>query len=129
MAAHVPAGTQPCLAASVTAPKGSSALPKSPHTCAVAAESSIAGLSLWTQQPWDPLPAGDVHRELPSLCQSPHEEQTYLCVLILGLFRVWHHQLNGHELEQTPGDGEEQGSLACCGPRGHKESDMTERLN
>ena len=26
----------------------------------------------------------------------------------------WHHQLNGHEFEQTPGDGEEQGSLACC---------------
>ena len=42
---------------------------------------------------------------------------------------VWHHQLNGHELEQTPGDGEEQGSLACCGPWGHQESDTTERLN
>ena len=26
----------------------------------------------------------------------------------------WHHRLNGHELEQTPGDGEGQGSLACC---------------
>ena len=29
-----------------------------------------------------------------------------------------HHPLNGHELEQTPGDGEGQQSLACCGPRG-----------
>ena len=28
----------------------------------------------------------------------------------------WHHRLNGHELEQTPGDGERQGSLACCSP-------------
>ena len=28
----------------------------------------------------------------------------------------WHHPLNGHELEQTPGDGEGQGSLACCSP-------------
>ena len=28
----------------------------------------------------------------------------------------WHHRFNGHELEQTPGDGEEQGSLACCHP-------------
>ena len=37
----------------------------------------------------------------------------------------WHHQLNGHEFEQTPGDSEGQGSLACCSPRGHKESDMT----
>ena len=28
----------------------------------------------------------------------------------------WHHQLNGHEFEQTLGDGEGQGSLACCSP-------------
>ena len=39
---------------------------------------------------------------------------------------VWHHQLNGHEFEQALGDGEGQGSLACCSPWGHKESDMTE---
>ena len=30
----------------------------------------------------------------------------------------WHHRLNGHEFEQTPGDSEEQGSLMCCSPRG-----------
>ena len=41
----------------------------------------------------------------------------------------WHHQLNEHEFEQTPGDGERQGGLACCSPRGRKELDMTERLN
>ena len=41
----------------------------------------------------------------------------------------WHHQLNGHEFEQTPGDGEGQGSLVCGRPRGCKELDMTERLN
>ena len=41
----------------------------------------------------------------------------------------WHHRLNGHELEQAPGDGEEQGSLACCSPWGRKELDTTERLN
>ena len=41
----------------------------------------------------------------------------------------WHHRLNGHEFEQAPGDGDGQGSLACCSPWGHKESDMTERLN
>ena len=28
----------------------------------------------------------------------------------------WHHQLNGHEFEQGPGDGEGQGSLVCCSP-------------
>ena len=41
----------------------------------------------------------------------------------------WHHQLNGHEFEQAPGDGEGQGSLMCCSPWGLKDSDMTERLN
>ena len=41
----------------------------------------------------------------------------------------WHHKLNGHEFEQISGDGEGQGSLACCSPWGHKESDMTEQLN
>ena len=35
----------------------------------------------------------------------------------------WHYQLNGHEFEQTPGDREEQGSLACCSLLGRKESD------
>ena len=38
----------------------------------------------------------------------------------------WHHRLNGHEFEQTLGDSEGQGSLACCSPRGHKELDTTE---
>ena len=41
----------------------------------------------------------------------------------------WHHRLNGHEFEQAPGDAEGQGSLVCCSPWGHKELDMTERLN
>ena len=41
----------------------------------------------------------------------------------------WHHQLNGHEFEQTLGVGDEQESLVCYSPLGHKELDMTERLN
>ena len=41
----------------------------------------------------------------------------------------WYHRLNGHEFEQTPGDSEGLGSLACCSPWGHKESDTTEWLN
>ena len=41
----------------------------------------------------------------------------------------WHHQLNGHEYEWTPGVGDGQGGLACCSPWGRKESDTTERLN
>ena len=35
------------------------------------------------------------------------------------------HQLNGHELEQTPGDSGGQGSLACYSPRGRKDSGVT----
>ena len=41
----------------------------------------------------------------------------------------WHHQLDGHESEQAPGVGDEQGSLAYCSPWGWKESEMTDRLN
>ena len=41
----------------------------------------------------------------------------------------WHHQLDGHEFEQAPGVGDGQGSLVCCSPWGHKESDTTEWLN
>ena len=40
-----------------------------------------------------------------------------------------HHRLNGHEFEQILGDGEEQGSLACCSPWGRKKLDTTEQLN
>ena len=41
----------------------------------------------------------------------------------------WHHQLNGHELEQAPGAGDGQGGLACCSSWDPQESDMTEQLN
>ena len=37
----------------------------------------------------------------------------------------WHYQFNGREFQQTPGDSEGEGSLVCCSPWGHKESDMT----
>ena len=38
----------------------------------------------------------------------------------------WHHRLNGHEFELTPGVGKGQGGLVCCDSWGHKELDMTE---
>ena len=38
----------------------------------------------------------------------------------------WHHQLNGQKSEQTPGDSEAYGSLACCGPWGHKQLPTTD---
>ena len=41
----------------------------------------------------------------------------------------WHHGLDGHESEQTPGDGDGQGGLAYCNSWGRKELDTTEQLN
>ena len=41
----------------------------------------------------------------------------------------WHHRLNGHEFGWTPGVGNGQGGLACCGSWGCKKLDTTERLN
>ena len=41
----------------------------------------------------------------------------------------WHHQLDWHEIEQAPGVGDGQGSLACCSPQSCKNSDKTEWLN
>ena len=41
----------------------------------------------------------------------------------------WHHRLDGCEFECALGVGDGQGGLACCGSWGHKELDMTERLN
>ena len=41
----------------------------------------------------------------------------------------WHHRLEGHEVEQTAGDSEGQGSLVCCSLWGRRDSDMTERWN
>ena len=41
----------------------------------------------------------------------------------------WHHRFNGQDSEQTPGDGEGQGSLTRCSPWSHEQSDTTRRLN
>ena len=41
----------------------------------------------------------------------------------------WHHLLSGHEFEETLGDGDGQGGVACCSSWGRKESDTTKRLN
>ena len=41
----------------------------------------------------------------------------------------WHHRLDRHESEWTPGVGDGQGGLACCNSWGRKESDTTEWLN
>ena len=41
----------------------------------------------------------------------------------------WYHRHNGHGFGWTPGVGDGQGGLVCCGSWGRKESDMTEQLN
>ena len=41
----------------------------------------------------------------------------------------WHHRHNGHGFGWTPGVGDGQGGLACCGSWGRKKLDMSERLN
>ena len=41
----------------------------------------------------------------------------------------WPHRLDGHEFEQALGVSNDQGSLACCSPWGHKELDTNEQLN
>ena len=45
------------------------------------------------------------------------------------IWAEWHHWCNRYEIGQTLGDGEGQGILECCCPCGHKEVDMTGRLN
>ena len=42
---------------------------------------------------------------------------------------AWHYRLEEHEFEQAPGDGDGQGSLACCSPWDLQESDTTEQLS
>ena len=42
---------------------------------------------------------------------------------------VWHHLLNGHDIEQAPRDCDGHGCLVCCSRWGRKESDATEWLN
>ena len=61
-----------------------------------------------------------------------HMETTIKVLAIITIRRWdggWHHWLNGHEFEQTLGDGDGWGSLACGSPWGHKESDMNEWMN
>ena len=41
----------------------------------------------------------------------------------------WHHQLNGNEFEQAPGEHEGKGSLVCCSPWDRKKLDTNEQLN
>ena len=71
-------------------------------------KSWLTGMSEWPDDP-------DAGKEWGQEEKGATEDE------ILG----WHHWFNGHEFEQTPGDGNGQGSLACCSSRGLKELDTT----
>ena len=92
-------------------------------------------------QPWDFFGRNDAKAETPVLW-PPHVKSWLIgkdwCWEGLGAggegttedeMAGWHHWLNGHESEWTPGVDDGQGCLACCDSWGRKESDMTERLN
>ena len=91
-------------------------------------------------EPWDFFGRNDAKAETPVL-QTPPHEKNWLIGRDAGRdweqeekgmtedeMAGWHHWLDGHESEWTPGVDDGQGGLACCDSWGRKESDMTERL-
>ena len=92
-------------------------------------------------QPWIFIKRTVVEAEAPILCppdaEATHWKRPWCCKRLKvggeGNDRGWDGQMasliNGHEFEQAPRDSEGQGSLACCSPWGHKESNTTEWLN
>ena len=97
----------------------------------------ITPVNLKGNQPWIFIGRADNEAETPILC--PPDAKSWLIGkdpdagkdwgqekgLTEDEIVDWHHRLNGHEFERTPGDGEGQGSLTCCSPWGCKESDTT----
>ena len=75
---------------------------------------------------WPPDTKNRLIRKCPDAGKDWRQEEK---VMTKDKMAGWHHQFNGHEFGQSPGDREGQGDLACCGPWGHKESDTAERLN
>ena len=93
-------------------------------------------------QPWDLFGRNDAKAETPVLW-PPHAKRWLIGKdsdagrdwgqeekgMTQDEMAGWHHGLDGHESEWTPGDGNGQGGLACCDSWGWKELDTTERLN
>ena len=94
------------------------------------------------EQPWDFFGRNDAKAETPVLW--PPHAKSWLIGKNSGAGRDWgqeekgtredemagwHHWLDGHGSEWTPGVGDGQGGLACCDSWGRKESDTTEWLN
>ena len=90
------------------------------------------------KQPWILIGKTDAEAEVPKLWPPDQRANSLEKSLMLGKTEGrrregetegemvgWHHRLNGHEFEQTPGESEGQGSLVCCSPWGCKKSDAT----
>ena len=91
----------------------------------ISPEYSLEGLMLTFQYFWPPdVKNGLIGKDSDIGKDWGQEEKRVTEVEMAG----WHHQLKGHEFEQTVGDSEGQGSLACCSPWGYNESDSTELL-
>ena len=94
----------------------------------------------WNQS-WIFTERTDAEAETPILWHLMQRTDSFEKTLILGKIEVgrrrgwqdemvgWHHPLNQHESESTPGASDGQGGLACCSPWGRKESDTTGWLN
>ena len=111
--------------------------PESPLDC-----KEIKSVNPKGNQPWIFIGRTDAEAETPILW--PPEAKSWLTGKDLDAVKNWgweekgetedemvgwHHRFNAHESQQTLGDSEGQGSLACCSPWDHKELDMTEPLN
>ena len=70
---------------------------------------------------------GGCGQESPGLLLQAHETLCPRGVASVGCLRAT--DFHGREFVQAPGVDDGQGGLGCCSPRGHKELDMTERLN
>ena len=103
---------------------------------------AIKSVSLKGKQPWIVIERADTEAETPVFWLSDANSWLIGKVPDAGKDRGlkekrasedemagWHHWLDGHECEWTPGVGDGQGGLACCDSWGHKELDTTERLN
>ena len=86
-------------------------------------------------QPWRFIARTDAEAETPILCppEAKKWKRKYWGQEKKGAtedeMTGWHHRLNGHAFEQTPGAGDGHGGLARCSPWGHRESDTTQWLN
>ena len=70
---------------------------------------------------WEPDVKSQITRKDPNAGKDWRQEKGMTEDEMVG----WHHRLNGHEFEQTQGDNKWKGSLGCCSPWGHEESDTT----